>query len=468
MGPSPVWGGDWEITPRLRVAETFVDNVELESDGGETDYITEINPGLGIAGEGRRAQLDLQYGMQSLVFARDSDRNTINHQLGADGSLELVRRTLFLEADAQRRQQILDSQAGGSSNNRVIPANRADVTTFGGGPRLQYALGSFARARARYRAERVLYGNRFNDRTQQTVSASLASGARFDPVGWSLAYNRQEETVGQTTAATSRDQVLERVTGELNWRVGAKLQVFASGGYEDNQFRRARQGDPVDGSFWNAGLRWQPTRQTSLEASYGERFFGETWSATFRRQEGPHLDWDLSYSESLVTQTDLQVQRSQALVRGPGGNIILDPGGDPLTVTVPVATVVNEVSLQKRARGSVTAHTAKTRLTLSGFSEQRTFQIRDRTEDSYGGGLNLGWQAATRTNVSAGGRWQRRDFTGTSGEETRWSARASATRRVSSTLELSARYRHENRQSDGGAGRDYTLNEVTLALDKTF
>ncbi len=460
----PLQAGEWELTPQIRVAETYTDNVDLRSPGKESEYITELNPGLQVEGRGRRADLALNYRMQNLFFAKEADRSTTFHRLGADGSLELIRRILFLEADATRSQQILDPALAAPSNNRTFGRGRGDVTTLAAGPRLQYALGSFAQARARYRIERVEFASRFGSRTQQTANATLSSGPRFNRVGWRLTYERRDED-GRGSGDRRRrgllgrgDRTLQRLEGELNTRIGAKTQLFATGGYEDNQFARAPGRRRPDGPFWNVGLRWRPSRHTSLEGFYGERFFGSNWRVSFTHQ-GPTWNADLSYNETLITQTDFQTGLSRGLIPGQVGSL-----GPQLTV------VDAGVILQKRVQARLGWSRGPTNLDLTGFVGEREFQGRDLEGQTYGGSLQVSWQVGQRTDLQAGGRWHRQDFAGTGGTNRRWSARAQIRRQLGDSLDLSVRYVYENREAESQRflGRNFTQQQATVALDKTF
>ena len=50
-----------EITPRLSVGTDYTDNVRLEPDNTESDYITTVTPGITLNMYGRAAGLALSY-----------------------------------------------------------------------------------------------------------------------------------------------------------------------------------------------------------------------------------------------------------------------------------------------------------------------------------------------------------------------------------------------------------------------
>ena len=49
-----VEAGDWDITPRITVAEVYSDNINLDDDDKEYDLVTEISPGISVHGESAR------------------------------------------------------------------------------------------------------------------------------------------------------------------------------------------------------------------------------------------------------------------------------------------------------------------------------------------------------------------------------------------------------------------------------
>ena len=58
--------GEWTVLPRLRLSETYTDNVRLGTGGfrggGGEDFVTQINPGMVIRGGGN--SLQSQCGLQ--------------------------------------------------------------------------------------------------------------------------------------------------------------------------------------------------------------------------------------------------------------------------------------------------------------------------------------------------------------------------------------------------------------------
>src|SRR5207247_10477674 len=85
------------------------------------------------------------------------------------------------------------------------------------------------------------------------------------PLGWDLSYSRidvkfnsQLPLVTQIVRARALDQV------------DPELQLFLSGGYENNNYSTVKYRNTIYG----AGGRWQPNARTIVDGNWEHRFFG--------------------------------------------------------------------------------------------------------------------------------------------------------------------------------------------------
>ena len=467
-GVLPAQAANWELEPQFRLSETWTDNYTLAADGAdeEEEWITEIAPGLRLSGEGRRADLDLVYRMEHLVHARESDRNTTNHLLNADGGIELVRERLFFTADASRS---LESDDGliGTNSNAIAGDQRDTVTTWSAGPRLQYRFDRFARLEAEYRRQHVDFGSEIDgDSDSDIATLGLDSGPMFTTWGWAVDYSRRDESRARdedvaNDDAFSEDTQLEQLRGELNLRAGAATQLFVAGGTERNEFETADAGDPVDGDFWEAGFRWNPNRRVSLEAAAGERFFGDTARGSLNIR-GSALSLELSYAEDVTTTPQLQFERQQVLLTDDEGNLVIGSDGQPVTAVIDVPTVRDDVIIQESARARLRWEHSHTTATLSFIATDREFQREGTSEDTRQADFDVAWSRLTRTTVTAGIGVQDRSFERNQPDEEITTVRAGATRELGSNADLDLEFEHVSRE------RTYDVNRITLGLDMRF
>ncbi|MFN3593806.1 MAG: TIGR03016 family PEP-CTERM system-associated outer membrane protein, partial [Thiobacillaceae bacterium] len=97
--PAAAGARDWQWTPRLSLAERYSDNVYLRPKGLEhSDWITELSPGLSVRREGRRLKVDADYSLTGYLYAEDTDRSRIRHNLRGQAQAELLEDWFYLDA----------------------------------------------------------------------------------------------------------------------------------------------------------------------------------------------------------------------------------------------------------------------------------------------------------------------------------------------------------------------------------
>ena len=68
------------FTPRISVSETYDDNIDLDPEDEESDWITVLSPGFLLELDSQKTQLDLDYEFGLSYYLQDSSRDTIRHQ----------------------------------------------------------------------------------------------------------------------------------------------------------------------------------------------------------------------------------------------------------------------------------------------------------------------------------------------------------------------------------------------------
>src|SRR6056297_2152589 len=90
LAMSPAGAANWDFTPRVALGQTWTDNVSLAADGfEESEWITEFTPGFLLEVEGQRVDAEVNYDLQSLWYADNSDFNETYHQLDGVGEFVL-------------------------------------------------------------------------------------------------------------------------------------------------------------------------------------------------------------------------------------------------------------------------------------------------------------------------------------------------------------------------------------------
>jgi uncharacterized protein (PEP-CTERM system associated) len=492
--PHVAHAADWQITPRVELRETYTDNVRLAPRGQEeSDFVTEIEPGVSITGVGSRLQMQLDYAFKYRAYAKNSDANGHNHALRANGLLDVWDRKLFLQAAAAISQQNISTLGPQTTSDANINPNRTEVRQASLSPYWTSRLGSFANVNARYtwnRSESKGETSALNSESN-SVNLGLSQGPMFSDLGWSVSYSRQEI---DSTQGQFNERTLESLTATASYRVLPTLSALLTVGRDDNTYGDT-QGS-TGGSFYSAGFQWAPSTRTSIRAELGKRYFGDT--ATLDAQHRTRLStWTLTYSEQVVATPGLFTVPisldTAATVDRLFINQITDPierqqvvqafiaqNGLPAFLPSSVDFLTNQVSLSKRWQGTVAMRGVRSALLLSLFRDERKsesentptvvgldpFALSDKVIQT-GYNAILSWRFSQRTSGSVSVGQTRSELTDVDRTDTNSNIRIGVTHQLQPKLRGSLEYRWLNRDTNSAAG-DVRENAITGTLSLAF
>ena len=75
----------FQWSTRISVSETYDDNINLEKDNKEDDWITSITPGLTLTIMTEKTEVNLDYDLSFVSYARNEENNTVRHSLTLSG-----------------------------------------------------------------------------------------------------------------------------------------------------------------------------------------------------------------------------------------------------------------------------------------------------------------------------------------------------------------------------------------------
>lgn len=488
---------EWNIQPQLTVSETYTDNVGLggggfggfggASRGGE--FITQINPGVNITGEGRRFKSNLNYTLNNLIYAK-SERFRMRNQLSADATAEMIKHHFFVDGRAAITQQnafLFGSQAPDNAN---LTGNRRSIYTWSISPYIRQRFSNLASGEVRYMHSEVSSNaNRFSKSSSNTAIFSLNSGSAFRTLGWGINYSHTQidRKYSGPSLGGLRTIELERTAGMLRYAVTSHFNLIGTAGYERNSFIsiRGRTSSP----FWTVGFSWAPTKRTKIDASGGKRFFGNTYAASVDHRTRNTV-WNLSYIEdistfgqqSLTGGSILSASMLGQLFSGVQGGEALLNQGLPLSFSDPNNFLTNRLFLLKRLQASLTLNGKKNSLVFRGFNYSRkSFSPDEEDADLIG----IGNAALTRNTTQIGGNllWNHRlsprmnaninlgyirtSYDVTSQEDDNIIVTAGLNKRFTSNISGSIMYYHLHRESNRSNG-SYDANAVTVTLNMNF
>jgi hypothetical protein len=373
-----------DVTPRIDSALLFVGNINLaEESEDEIDVAgIEAAPGIFATYNSPRADANFDYTFISRAF-EDDDYNSVSHWLRAHGSYMVLRDLFFIDAQAGYSDSIIDpgvsTNYGGTglfNRANVAETGRASIT-----PRLSKQLGRF-QFDARYTYGRVWYFESddvdappssifvgFNeDSEDQRAYASLGTADLENAATLRAFYEWR-----YSTFELSQPFKYERTGLDTSLRLTRTLRLVADGGVESDLTESTVQGG-LDAEFWHAGLRWQPDSRTYVDARYGERFFGDSWSLEARR-ESRMLTLRASYSE------DPEVETRRI-------NLGFDPGDFPVPPSPDFSIFSGFPYVRRDGVLSAIVEGARTQIRLDVYDREREY-LQDALPDEELSGVRL-------------------------------------------------------------------------------
>lgn len=442
--------GDWTITPRFTVDETFTDNVLLVENGEQGDIITTVTPGISLRGESARLQSNVDYNLQQRFYADQSQLDGLNHQLQGDMNATLIKGWLYFDTNSRVSQQAINNRGRITQDNREGTGNQQDVVSYEMAPRIDHRFGSWAHLVMTYAnqtVDRSGSGTGLNvqqgSSTEDRLDLRLSSGDKFGRFPVSVSYEDREVEFD-----SGRNTKLKRLEGQASYVWSRKFRFTASGGTENNSFQSAS--GQREGNFWLLGGTWTPSERTSVTGNWGDRFFGKTFnvSASHRHRR---LFFSLNYDESV--RTNNQSERDLLLVP------LLDAAGEPvfdpissslILVPLDTPTLTDDTTVEKRLNASVTYEMRLSTLSVSYFENDRTFQAGGNDELTRGATVNFSRSLSPRLNVAIGLTWRENERSGDASKGSFHRIFPSLNYNLGPHTTLRVRYEHA--MNDGGSG----------------
>ena len=477
---NPASALDWRLTPTLGASATLTDNVNQSATDSQSSLILGVTPGFTLRSEGsRRVEAAMRYGLTGVVRTGEDQSNDLFNSLAANGRAELIDDFLFIDGSAAVSQELI-SLLGSPADATVNSSNRATTGSYAISPYIKKRFGTFANAEARYSLTGALFrDDAANNINSSSLSASLNSGSQFNKLFWGLDYFLRDATV-----QGGQDARFEHVGAILGRDLSSRVRAFGTLGYDSNDYTSA-PGASTSGSSWSLGMGWAPNRRTNVEASFGDSFFGRTYSFDFNYRT-PFSVWTVSYDDGVSDISQQLLNTQPVTVWNCGGVLFLGDGTLPPTGqsnciaqgVAPIGTVpiglANGVYVSKVWRGSAAWSKGRSSMGLNVFDTRRQYQqLVGLPEDSVRGlTVNYGYRLQPRTSLNAG-----LGFTNTQSpaglesiaarDDDFYTANVGVSHEFGSRLSGALIYRHQWRDSNNPSA-DFTENNISATANMTF
>jgi len=451
--------GGWELKGGVAASESYNDNLTLVSANKIDDYITEINPYIGIRRKTRALDLSVDYRLQNLIYASEDQFNETFHQLQGDVTANFIKDIFYINGSASYGQQNISNTGNVSFNNQSVTGNRTNVGTARLNPYFKYRFGRAADLYLGVEKGIVRYGSgSANDSDRNDYQVKLSSGTSFNRIKWNVNYHNQDiETDGQS------DTELTEYKGKVEYKLTRQFGLTATAGYEDNEYVRAVTTEAPDGSSWTIGINWTPSPRTSFEAGVGERFYGNTGYMTLSHRLRRVL-LSAKYLEDVTVSAVNQFDGTGVQDVDEFGDPIISDASNPEVLDPSLPGINNDTYIRKRLSGNFSFRSAKSLLTASIYDERRFYQISDDRERSYGASANLTWDFARRTKAIFSTSGQIVNVRGGGRKDGYASLSAGVVRQLQKKLTGTMKLTHNRRDSSLNSV-DYRQNIATIGIN---
>ena len=403
----PVIAGDWTIVPRVSIDESYTDNVRLTQTDKLDDFITTVMPGMTIRGESNRLDLNLDYNLQYLKYADNTEFDDLFHQLQANGEFMLFKDMLFFTAGSRMSQQNTSNGNSFTPSNRSQTGNRTNVVQYEYGPEFRTSLRRWADVEASYirnTNDRGRIGNvaattvANTTADEEAVRVSIRSGEALARTPITVSYDDRDQQ------SANRDSRLRRLTGEVNYQVNRLLRFTAEGGREWNTFQTSRSNR--QGPFWYVGGTLTPSARTTLTGRYGSRFFGKNFKIDASHRIRRFV-FTFDYREDARTTNQIQSELELIPLTDAFGNPVLDAGAAAdIESPLDVPSLNDDVVISRNISATMDYAGRRQNFNFRYFEGENSFEGVGRSETNRGISLNFQHQVTRVVSASLSGFWR--------------------------------------------------------------
>lgn len=408
-----VTAGDWKITPRFNIEETYTDNVRLSDINREGDFITTVSPGVSVRGESVRVNSNIDYNRQERFYFDQTQFDGGSNQLQADVATILLKDWLFFDTSSRMSQQSIDSRRNFGQVDRGNNSNLNDVTSYELTPRIKHTFGSLGTMDLNYERQSIergqandtvprvptLFDSAAGSSDRDSFEVDLRSGSVTGrlPVGINASSRNIEYADG-------RVDKFKRVSADLSYVWNSEFRFTGRGGYDDNQFRSARGLN--NGATWSIGGTWTPSPRSRVMVDWGDRFFGKALKVDADHR---HRRWRFNFAYNKDVRTSSDFERDLLLIPlfDESGQPIFDPvGNGQIFVPIDSPGATSDVFIEKSISGEVSYSLRRSNVRLALSQSKRQSQSTLNNERNRSVTFNVDRQLSPRLRTNLGVQWR--------------------------------------------------------------
>ena len=236
-------------------------------------------------------------------------------------------------------------------------------------------------------------------------------------------------------------------------------------------------------------LKWAFSSRTSVAASYGRRFFGESGSFDFNYNT-KKVRSSISYSEDVTSTSRLLANpENLGVFVCPVGSTSIatcfqpnsldyrpDAGEQLVQFTSQNLELDDNIILRKSTNAQIGYDFSRLAVALSWRYSENDYLEEDRLRRTYGGGINTSWELGSYTSLTADVNYaniEQRSAEFNNGESENWRYSVGVSREIGQHLNATLNFSLIDKSGDAGLdgdffGNDYTDRRISVGVTYSY
>ncbi len=325
-----VMAGDWQFEPSLVIDEIYTDNVGITSNNEISSLVSQTGVNIDSVYQAPQAIFNFSSQSRYAFYSHDHDLDNDYHTIASDFRLQLWPNGIILfgglDVENQSRNSVQNALAD------IVSADTVQVETYNGGIEYNIKNSAFIIESAIGYLQTNSEDN-IGNREGVVAAISSTNGTSARHAFWEIEHDYQElKNNGQDGKLSKSEALIGLITsykvnpfiryydednsGNLRnsnnstesnsyglgvrWLISPRLYLDAS--YNKPIGKNLDIDGKEQGEYVNAKMKWQPSIRTSIEASFSERFFGDSYGLNVSHRNR-RLTNTITYIEDIQTLT---------------------------------------------------------------------------------------------------------------------------------------------------------------------
>ena len=324
------FAGDWQFDPSIKIDETYSDNVGLTANNEKSSLVSQVGINIESTYKAQHAAFNFSSQSAYALYSHNHELDNDYHTIASDLRLQLWPNGIILTGAVDVTNQARNS--GRNALADIVSADTVQVATYNAGIEYNINNSTFV-INSAIGFRQTTSEDNIGEREGIVAQLRSTNGRSARDVFWQLEHSYQELKNNSQDGKLSESEVKiglittyrmnpfiryynEDNSGGLSnsnrstesnaygvgirWLISPRLYLDTS--YNKPIGSKLDIDGEVQKEYLNAAMKWQPSPRTRLEASFSERFFGNSYGLSFIHRN-KRLTNSVSYVEDVQTLT---------------------------------------------------------------------------------------------------------------------------------------------------------------------